>query len=144
MFVAQQFAADFTRHLWISVYSTMGCQLRCSWKCFVAYITALLALVEMSTDVFNVCSFRPQLDVAQLALKQLPTDCLVHVVLVLCEAVWVGCRKVAFVTLVWFVGLVTDKMLLQLNGHVETFAADVADVLAWSIRIMAVLVVLIK
>ena len=75
-------------------------------KRLAADFTFLHAVVEMSPDVLDVCSLRPQLHRTQLALEQLAVD-LVNVVLVLGETVLVRRHKVALITRVRLGGRVT-------------------------------------
>ena len=65
-------------------------------KRFVANLAFFLAVVKVPSDVFEVRSLGAQLDRTQLTLKQLVAG-LVHVVLVLSEAVFVRRHKVALV-----------------------------------------------
>jgi len=66
-------------------------------KRFLANFALLLAVVEMSSNVFGVSLLWAQLDVTQFTLKQFVVH-LVNVVLVLREAVFIRRHKVTLVT----------------------------------------------
>jgi len=58
-------------------------------------------MVKMPTDVFDVSSFRAQLDGTQFALEQFAVD-FVDVVLMLSESILIRSRKVALITCIRF------------------------------------------
>lgn len=69
-----------------------------TWKCLLAQFALLVSLVEVSADVLVVGSFRAQFDVAQFTFKQLSVVLLMHVVLVLLQAIGIRGGKVTLVT----------------------------------------------
>lgn len=74
----------------------MSGQLRGIWKCFVTRFALLLALVEMSADVFGVRSLRLQMNTAKFASKQRSVGD-VNVVLVLFESPRIGRTETALI-----------------------------------------------